>query len=83
MLGDRSPAIFGDVLSGAFYMLSSVFQSTWRDNGTQSVLGCDYASCFPNVALFNPYRSHCPNMYHNLGLLRVYCNSIAHPQHGH
>lgn len=23
---------------------------------------------FPNVALFNPYRSHCPNMYPNLGL---------------
>lgn len=23
---------------------------------------------FPNVALFNTYRSHCPNMYPNLGL---------------
>lgn len=56
VLGDRSPAIFADVLSGAFQMFSSVFQSTWRDNSTQSALGCDYASCFSNVAFFNPLK---------------------------
>lgn len=54
VLRDRSPAIFGEVLSGAFQMFTSVFQNTWRDNGTQSVLSCDYASCFPSLAFFNP-----------------------------
>lgn len=44
-------------------MWSSVFESTWRDNDTQSALGCDCASCFFSVAFFNLSSSHCPSMF--------------------